>query len=496
MSRFLTLLVFSFSGIWWVSCQTTSTAPSSSKAKTMLIPMPGVHSIEDRTPDMDIAITIEGLSPGVAKLIGVSGDQNYILDTTIVDGSGSFRFKRAERIPEGFYYVLLSDFSNFQMLVDANQRFSLNSRVGDLVNSMQVSGSRENELLYENLKFQTPIDNQIKNVAAAQRNRGAGTPEYDMLQKTLDSLAQVKRAHLEYFHKEHPKAFFTKFKLAGQNPEITSPKNPDGTLNSALQTFTFREDLWNNVDFSDPRLLRTPVVLNKLTKYIKELTPQNADSIIFSADRLIARADTNREYFRFFANFIPVTYSPGESNVMDAEAIQVHMTKKYFTTEKAYWASSEDLAALAKRAYEMEASLVGRKGPDVAAKDISGQMRSIYGMKSPYVVVFMWNPECSHCREETPQLVQFLQEWKSKGVDVFGIAVNTTDAEYRRKVKEYGMTWSNVFDPTNRAIYAKYYVDNTPEVYVLDPERTIIAKNLKVNQLATVIERDMAKRQK
>lgn len=50
---------------------------------------------------------------------------------------------------------------------------------------------------------------------------------------------------------------------------------------------------------------------------------------------------------------------------------------------------------------------------------------------------------------------------------------------------------ANVFDPTNKAIYGKYFVDITPEIYVLNPERTIIAKNLKVNQIGEVVERDM-----
>jgi len=53
--------------------------------------------------------------------------------------------------------------------------------------------------------------------------------------------------------------------------------------------------------------------------------------------------------------------------------------------------------------------------------------------------------------------------------------------------------WINVYDPTNKAIYAKYYVNVTPELYVLDPNRTIIAKNLKVDQVQTVIDRDRAK---
>jgi thiol-disulfide isomerase/thioredoxin len=498
MSRFVLLALCCLS-FWWVACQNTTSHSEyggnpAGGTNPYTLHVLGMVSAEDPTPDARITITVQGLASGTAKMIGVSGDQNYIIDTTLVDGSGRMVFQRATPYPAGFYYVLLPDYTNIQMLLDANQRFSLSTVQASLIMEMKVEGSLENELLYGNLKFQQPLDNQMKIWATQQKNRGADTPEFQDLQKKIDSLTTVRKEHILGFAKSHPKAFFTKFKLSGQNPDLQQPKNEDGSLNIPLQTWLYREGLWENVDFSDMRLLRTPIVHNKLTRYIKDLTLQHPDSIIFSADRLLAKVADYPEYFKFFANFVPLTYRPGESSLMDAEAVQVHMVKNYFTKEKAFWSTDEDLAKLAKQASEMEASLLGRKGPDVQAMDTNGKMRSIYEMTSPYIVVFMWNPECSHCKEETPQLIQLLKEWKPKGLDVYGIAVNTTEAEFKRVAKEYGMTWNNVFDPTNRAIYAKYYVDNTPEIYVLNPDRIIIGKNLKASQIATVVERDMEKR--
>lgn len=499
MSRLVILLLL-LAPVWWVSCQTGGTpevsegAASSSSLISYPNPIEGVHSIEKPTTDLRIEITVEGLQVGTAKMVGVSGDQNYIIDTALVETGGRILFQRATTYPAGFYYVLLPDFTNLSMIIDANQRFSLRTRVGDLVNSMQVTDSKENDLLYENLKFQGPLDQQLKNLAAQQRNRAAGTPEHAAMQAQLDSLGRIRKEHLLGFARDYPKALFTKFKMAGQNPEVPQVFQPDGAINIPLQTFLYREAMWDNVDFTDIRLLRTPVVQNKLTRYIKELTVQSPDSIISATDRLLARVDPQSEYFKFFANFIPLAYRPGESTLMDAEAVQVHMVNNYFTSEKAFWATPDDLMKLQKQASEMEASLLGKVGPDVQARDTKGEMRSIYEMKSDYIVVFMWNPECSHCKEETPKLIELLREWKPKGLDVFGIAVNTTEAEFKRVARDYGMTWNNVFDPTNRAIYAKYYVDNTPEVYVLNPDRVIIGKNLKVGQISTVVERDIAKR--
>jgi len=142
----------------------------------------------------------------------------------------------------------------------------------------------------------------------------------------------------------------------------------------------------------------------------------------------------------------------------------------------------------------MTASLIGKKGPNITVPDLNGTPRTLYDMKSPYILVYMWNPECEHCAEQTPKLVQNYNNWKSQGVDIYGISVNTELEAVKGAVKRYGMQWNNVYDQTNKAIYATYYVNNTPELYVLNPDRTIIGKNLQWDQVMTVVNRDKAKR--
>jgi len=179
-------------------------------------------------------------------------------------------------------------------------------------------------------------------------------------------------------------------------------------------------------------LLYTPVIANKLKRYINELTPQHPDSIISAASFLVNKSLTYPQYFQYFANW---------------------------------------------RAYEMAASIVGKKGPNVTAKNPQGELKSLYDLKAPYLIVYMYNPDCEHCQEQTPKLVEFYKEWKNQ-------------QKWTDYIAKTGMTFTNVFDPTNKAIYATYYVDQTPELYVLNPDRIIIGKNLKVNQIETIINRD------
>jgi thiol-disulfide isomerase/thioredoxin len=106
----------------------------------------------------------------------------------------------------------------------------------------------------------------------------------------------------------------------------------------------------------------------------------------------------------------------------------------------------------------------------------------------------MYNPECEHCQEETPQLKAFHDKNK-KMLGVFAIAIDTDDMKWKNYIQKVGMQdFVNVHDPTNRSIYAKYFVDKTPEMYVLDRDRTIIGKNLKTFQVEQLINSQEAKR--
>ena len=442
-----------------------------------------------------IEFKIAGAPAGQVLLIGFYADQNYVADTTTADASGHFIFQKNDGYNAGFYFVMMQGNVSFQMLLNATeQNFSMSANVSDLINTMKVNGSLDNELLYKNLAFQArqePIFNQVSQQLKAA---APGSADYQRIKAEQDKLVAERKAHIQSFQDEYPTALFTKFKIAGQNPEPQVIKKPNGTLDTLAQLALYRSQLWDNVDFSDNRLLHTPVIVNKLKRYIGELTVQHPDSINKSAGLLVDKVLNHKEYLKFFANWITLYYDPEKTTLMDPEAVFVYMVKNYFKPELAYWSDSAEVYALQLRAYEMEASLVGRKGPDVSAPSPDGSLKSIYEMKAPYILVYMYDPNCENCAVETPKLVKFYQEWRSKGVDVYGIALNTDIPEWKAYIAKNRITWTNVFDPTNKSIYAKYYVNHTPELYVLNPDRTVIAKNLKVEQVPTVIEKDMRSR--
>ena len=483
-----------FSMLLIIACSSsTDSDTSSSDTSSESLNQDGVVQF-DKTgfESPHVEVTVTGYTEGKVYLIGTFEDQNFVVDSTQVDRDGHFVFQRSEPYDPGLYYLYMPDQSTLQILLDKDQTFELTSNKGDYVFSTAVAGQVDTELLYHGFRYEAELQPRFDEIRQKLQGLQPGDPVYEQIVEDNQGIAEERKAHFDDLFSKHPNALWTQYKRSGQNPDPVDVRNPDGTLDAPRQLIIYRQQFWDNVDFSDYRLLRTPVIANKLKRYITELVPQSADSIIKVSNALIDRVEEHPPYFKFFANWVGVNYEPGRAEIMDADAIFVNQVKNYFTYDKAFWADSASIYSLQLRAAEMQNSLVGQKGPNVTSTDLNGQKQSIYDIEDPYIVVFLYNPTCDHCREQVPVLVDLYNNWNGPGLEVYAIAIETTDDEWRTYVAEAKMPWINVFDPTNESIYKTYYVDKTPEVYVLNRDRTIVAKNINVNQIAEVISREEA----
>jgi len=435
-----------------------------------------------------LKVKVNGFSSEEVKLMGFYGDQNWIVDSVMADASGNFEFKKDTPLLAGMYFLVFPDQSYAQLLVDKDQQFSLEFNKADIVNTMQVKNSLDNELLYKNLQFEAEIQKKFEPVNKKVEELPEGSEERKKAEQEQEKLVAERKGHIQWFVNNHPEAFFTKFKIAGQNPDLKKPLLPDGSVDKELQVYYYRNEFWNGVDFSDVRLLRTPVYFNKLKKYMKELTPQIVDSVIKYADIVTLKSKVNKEMFKFTANWIALQYK--NSKTMGHEAVYVHMVDKYWTYDQAWWSDSTEIEGLRKEVNLMKPSLIGQTGQDIRAKNEFGQYISLYDLKAPVVVLYIFSYECENCQKETPKLVKVYNEWKNRGVDVFSLCLNENESEWKKYLKESGMTFHNVIDFQRESRYhRKYHIDITPEIYVLDKDHKIIASNINSEQLSDIFRR-------
>lgn len=447
----------------------------------------------------DFTVKVKGATPGPSSLIGFFAQENYKADETTISADGTIRFncqncaEGQTSYPQGLYYVQIGFEKYLQIMLGEDQQFTLTTTLENPDGDMVVEGSDENEAFFFNMAYEKKGQPRFAEIGQQLKTVQEGSPEMAKLKAEQKALTDARKEHLKEIYAKYPNTLLTSFKKAGQEPELREDVPDD------QKVYHYRQDFWKDVDWSDRRLMRTPVIHNKMKRYFEQLTPQNQDSIYASSERLVDQLLMHPEYYKFIANWVVMKYAPTESTLMDPEFVHTKMMQKYFTHERAFWADSVEVFAYQQRASEMAQSLMGDIGPNVTSKDLQGNTHRLMDSKKDYLIVYMFAPSCEHCQEQTPKLVEWYNTKGKSYADVYAIALDSNledPNELQNYINKTKMPFPCVWDSTNRSIYAKYYVDITPEIYVMNPDRRIIGKNLKVFQIDTVIDRDREKRKK
>lgn len=443
-------------------------------------------------PKVSLDFEVAGMPDGYCRIIGMLGGQNFLVDSMLSKGGKAHYESSTEPLKGGLYYFVFPDQRSFvQFLVDKDQTFALRTDARDVTKYMRTEGTEDNLLFYQNLQFEAAFKTKFDSLDVVIKSTSPGSPNLSYLEGQRDKMVAERKAHVAAFAKNYPNSFFTIFKSAGQNPDLTTPKKPNGTLDTLRQLVTYRAAYFDNTSLTDERLLRTPVVPNKLKTYMTQLTPQTVDSVIRYADAVIEKTRGCDECFKFVVNWIAIQYE--KPSFMGGEAILVHVVDKYFTDDianKWFPGKPEELAKIRKKVNEMRVSLLGKTGQDLRAKNVNGEYESLYDLKTPIKIVFMYSYTCSHCQERAPVLREVLEKWKGK-VDVYALCLDAEESKWKEFITKYHIeSFHNIIDPKMESrYYYKYHTDITPECYVLDPSNKIVAKDLHPNQLEPVFEK-------
>lgn len=449
-----------------------------------------VDSTATATPKgepFEATFTIANAPDSAGRIIGVIGSTNFLVDS-VVPQAGVYHIKLDTALPGGVYFLAVTSTIAYQFLLDQDQTFSLSSDLRDPIRSAKVEGNLDNELLYQNLKWEQDFQTRLQPVDRQFSSLPANDPQRPALQAQIDALIKERKAHLQSFKDQHPTSFFTVFKMAGQNPDLHDVRKPDGSLDQEKQIYLYRQEYWNNTPLDDMRILRSPIIFNKLKTYLTQITPQVHDSVVKYVDIVVEKSRANRECFKFVVNWVAIEYRTPKQ--MGLESVFVHVVDKYFNDAQAWWSTPEELSGIQRDANGMRPSLLGKVGQDLTCTNLAGKEESLYSLKGPASILFIYNYECEHCQEETPGIKKVLDRYRAKGMQVYALCTGNDEKAWRDFVKKYKIeAFHNVWDPQFKSNYnLNYHIDITPEVYVLDASHKIIAKDLKADQLAPILD--------
>ncbi len=433
----------------------------------------------------------------MAFLANYYGDKKYIKDTAFVQPGENIVFSGKEKLPGGIYMFVTPSMKYFEILITDEQNFTMETDTTDFIGKMKVKGSKANTEFYDYLHFTNRKGMLIDSLSRA----------YGMQKTKRDSVAVQKRVAKEDsllrnyrtdFVKKNPTQLLSKIFRAMPEPEVPEfPRLPNGRRDSTAAFNYFKSHYFDNVDFSDERLLRTPIFQGKIDKYLNQLTVQDPDSIIKSADVIVGKAKANPEMFKYCVWYLTNTYET--SKVMGFEAVFVHMAKEYYATGQTTWLDSAKVRKVVDRAKLLDPLLLHKKVADLILQDSLYRNYHLYDVKTDYTVLYFFNSTCGHCIKETPIL---WNEYDSLLRHQYSLTILPITEEKHTKddpnmknwhkfMKDHAKwDWLWLYDRYNQYNWKTMFdVYATPKIFVLDKNKEIIAKGIGVEQLGEVLDK-------
>ena len=438
-----------------------------------------------------------GLNDSTCMLAYYYGDKQYAKDTAEIDANGKFVFEGKEALDHGMYMVVLPDGNYFEMVI-TEDKFSFSTSTENLIDNMRFTNSNENEKFYGYMQYISQKQNALK--ALQTKKESASENDKKAIDEQITSMGQSVMQFQEEFTSKNPDLLFSKILLASKEIDIPdAPVSSDGVIDSTFQFRYYKSHFFDNLDFSDDRMLRTPVFHSKMNTYLENLTAKTPDSLIVSCEYLINKSKANPKVFRYVVSYLTSTYE--RSKIMGLEKVFVHLVNTYYATNEVDWIDETQMFKIIDRAETIEPLMIGAKAPNLVLRDTSDIIHNLHKLPSYLIMVIFYDPDCGHCKKEIPVIKQNYDEWLKDGISisVMAVCVELDREKWLKFINTYDIgDWINVAEfktfvdgEYNREndpyvtpfpyIKQLYDINGTPKVYLLDKNKNILVNAIKGN---------------
>ena len=114
----------------------------------------------------DIRVEIKNFPDTVAYLGYHFGDQKFVKDTSGLLQSKLLHFKGEEDLKPGIYFVY-SPSVYFEIIINDQQHFSIRTDTVDMMNKMEITGSKENQIFHDFQQFMAENQKKLQELNAA-----------------------------------------------------------------------------------------------------------------------------------------------------------------------------------------------------------------------------------------------------------------------------------------------------------------------------------------
>lgn len=402
-----------------------------------------------------------------------------------------------------------------------NEEVYIETTANDLVGSAVVKKSEENKIFLAYVKFISSERQKANQFVEQRKQYDEASEQYKTITAKIDETTKNVTDYQTNIIKNNPTKLVAKIVKMSMDVEIPEiPRDAAGNMIDSNFKFNYyRAHYFDNIDFKDDRVVRTPVFHNKLENYFsKNMMIQHWDTVIYYAFKLCDQFDPKSELYQYTVSWITSTYE--QSKIMGMDKVFVMMGERYYCAlgedgkPKAHWMPEDKLTTLCEKVTTQKRLVMGAQAPNIILRDTTDvNWVNLYNIDAEYTVLYFWDPECGHCKTITPKLqTLYEKKFKERNIEIYAVgkAIDKDFEKWKEFIRKHNMQFINVavtnalykaaledaraFVPKYTTIESLNYqqtydIFSTPKVFVLDKDKKIIAKSLTISQLEDMLDR-------
>ncbi len=387
------------------------------------------------------------------------GKYKYIIDSTKISSNGSFTFGE-NKFEKGYYKLSLSNDNNIIDIIlnDKEQLVEFQFNQVRLDKGIEIITSNENKAFWE---FKKKDDIIQKTIKALKKQRGQFRSQKNDV-KVNEMSNEINKKEKELFNfiqlviNKYPTSFFSKAKVASK------AKNTED-----------KSAYFNDLNFDNENFIRSDVYSTRFQDYIIKHSGHTEIGYYNAVDDIMKKAKINEKVFEFaLYNLLDGFYGSG------LEDVATYIMEEYFYGEACGEIEINNL--LKQKAQLIKNLQVGNIPPDFTITSNYGQKINLKNItvNNKYTMVMFWATHCPHCMRDLPGFVSVYNDYKPKGLEVIGIALDMNEQKWKNEIEKNNFNWINVsqFKNYNSPVCKDYKINKTPSYFIMDREMKIVLK--------------------
>jgi hypothetical protein len=217
---------------------------------------------------------------------------------------------------------------------------------------------------------------------------------------------------------------------------------------------------------------------SKLKEFVLNLRSIHGNAVSQKQDSILNSASKDSAVFRQTISFLETPLSNPNSAYRNQD-LYLKLLQAKISSD---WYSVDERAKASERIRLLQQNNIGHPANDFTYLTPAGYKKQVYGIKSPYTLLYFYNPECNACREMKMALLSspvINNKIATKQLAILAIYTDNDEKLWLDHLNEMPSTWLQGRDQ-NEYLYRNniYDLRAIPTLYLLDASKKVLLKDV------------------